>query len=174
VRVVNQMMQRVNINDKTQVRENQNAPQTRNQNFRRNVPQIKQREQKGPYQQVQPPFQENYTDDEGNIVEYLDDNQINLMGINDDGIVFLTQEEHEIFHLAQTKLDSEESDEYKQGFENAIMEVHMQYNLRSKKNPDTLNIKNSDNLLKSHLKLNLGKPQIVFLRKLWIILTRKR
>lgn len=48
VRVVNQMMQRVNINEKTQARENQNVHQTRNQNFRRNVPQIKGREQKGP------------------------------------------------------------------------------------------------------------------------------
>jgi len=50
------MMQRVNINDQTQVRENQNSPQKRNQNFRRNVPQIKQREQNGPDQQVRPPF----------------------------------------------------------------------------------------------------------------------
>jgi len=48
VRVVNQMMQRVNLNDQNQARENQNLPQTRNQRFRRNVPQIKQREQKGP------------------------------------------------------------------------------------------------------------------------------
>jgi len=49
VRVVNQMMQRVNINDHNQARENQNVQQTRNQNFRRNNPQIKQREKKGPY-----------------------------------------------------------------------------------------------------------------------------
>ena len=47
VRVVEKMMQRVKINDQVQMRENQNAPQNRNQNFRRNVPQIKQREQKG-------------------------------------------------------------------------------------------------------------------------------
>lgn len=38
VRVVNKMMQKVNINEQTQARENQNAPQSRNQNFRRNVP----------------------------------------------------------------------------------------------------------------------------------------
>ena len=75
---------------------------TRNENFRRNAPQIKQREQKGPNQQVQPPFQENYTDDEGNIVEDLNDNQVNLMGISDDEAVFLTQEEQEVFILAQT------------------------------------------------------------------------
>lgn len=93
VRVVNQMMQRVNINEQTQLRENQNAPRNRNQNFGRNVPQIKQREQKGSDQQVRPPFQENYKDDEGNIVKNLDDNKINLMGINNDETIFLTQEE---------------------------------------------------------------------------------
>ena len=68
VKVVNQMIQRVNLNDQTQVRENQNAPQNRNQKFRRNVPQIKQREQKGPEKQVWPPFQENYTDDVGHLI----------------------------------------------------------------------------------------------------------
>lgn len=57
-------------------------------------------------------------------MEYLDDNHINLLGINDDETIFLTQEEQEIFLIAQTELDFEESDEYKQGFENAIMEFH--------------------------------------------------
>jgi len=47
VRVVENMMQRIDINDQSQMRENQNAPQNRNQNFKRNVPQIKQQEQKG-------------------------------------------------------------------------------------------------------------------------------
>lgn len=93
VRVVEKMMQRVDINDQVQMRENQNSPQNRNQNFRRNVPQIKQREQKDPDQQIQPPFQENYTDDEGNIIEDLDDSQINLMGINDGETIFLTQKD---------------------------------------------------------------------------------
>lgn len=56
VRVVNQMMQRVTINDQNQVSQNQNLQQTRNQNFRRNTPQTKQREKKGPDQQIRPPF----------------------------------------------------------------------------------------------------------------------
>jgi hypothetical protein len=44
-------------------RENQPAPQIRNPNFRRNPPQIRQREpreqreQRGPDQQIRPPFQ---------------------------------------------------------------------------------------------------------------------
>ena len=67
------------------------------------------------------------------------------MGINDDESVFLPQEEQEHFLLTQTELDSKESDEYKQGFENSIMEVHWQYNLRSKKTSETLNSKNSKN-----------------------------
>jgi len=73
VRVVEKMMQRININDQAQMRENQTPLQNRNPNFRRNIPQIKQQEQKGIDQRVEPPFQENYTDDEGNIIEYLDD-----------------------------------------------------------------------------------------------------
>ena len=45
------------------------------------------------------------------------------MGINDDESIFLTQEEQDLFLLTQTELDSKEWYEYKQGFENAIMEV---------------------------------------------------
>lgn len=63
-------------------------------------------------------------DDEGNIAEYLDDNQINLLGVNGDATMFLTQEEQELFLIAQNEIDFEESEEYKQRFENATMEVH--------------------------------------------------
>lgn len=146
VRVVNQMMQRVTINNQNQASQNQNVQQARNQNFRRNTPKIKKREQKGLDQQIRPPFRENYTDDEGNIVEYLDYNQIILLGISDDETVFLAQEEHELFLIVETEMDSEKSREYKQGFENAITEVHRKYNLRSKKNQDTANKKNAKNL----------------------------
>ena len=57
VRTMERMMERINITDRTPPRENQTGPQIRNPNFRRNPPQIKQREQKGPDQQVKPPFQ---------------------------------------------------------------------------------------------------------------------
>lgn len=46
------------------------------------------------------------------------------MGINDDETILLTQEEQGIFLLAQTELDFKESDEYKQWFQNDIMEFH--------------------------------------------------
>lgn len=45
-------------------------------------------------------------------------------------------------------MDFEESDEYKQGFENSIMEFHMRYNIRSKKNQHTT-IKNAENPVKN-------------------------
>jgi hypothetical protein len=56
-------------------RENQPAPQIRNPNFRRNPPQIRQREprdqreQRGPDQQIRPPLQENYVDEGEEIIE---------------------------------------------------------------------------------------------------------
>ena len=67
------------------------------------------------------------------------------MGINDDETIFLTQEEQELFQISQTELDLEESDDYKQGFKNAIMEVHRKYNFRSKKTSDTPNKNNFEN-----------------------------
>jgi L-rhamnose mutarotase len=124
VRTMEMMMDRLDIADRTAPRENQPDPQIINPNFRRNQPQIRQREQRGPYQQIQPPFQENYVDEGEEIVEDLDDVHINLMGINDNDSIFLTQEEQDLFLLSQTEMDHEESKYYKQGFENAIMEVH--------------------------------------------------
>jgi hypothetical protein len=47
--------------------------------------------------------------------------------------IFLTQEEHEIFLLSQTKVNEEAEKIEQKAFENSIMEVHRQYNLRSKK-----------------------------------------
>jgi hypothetical protein len=46
------------------------------------------------------------------------------MGINDNDSIFLTQEEHYIFLLSQTKIDQEASEDYQHSFENEIMEVH--------------------------------------------------
>jgi hypothetical protein len=56
------------------------------------------------------------------------------MGIHDNEAIFLTQEEQELFLLNQTKVSEEAEDTEQQAFENAIMEVHHQYNLWSKKN----------------------------------------
>ena len=58
------------------------------------------------------------------------------MGINDDNIIFLTQEEQELYELQLLQLDFGESFDYKQGYEFAINEVHKKYSLRRKKNVD--------------------------------------
>jgi hypothetical protein len=148
VRTMERMMERLDITDRNPPRENQPGPQIRNPNFRRNPPQIRQREpreqreQRGPDQQIRPPFQENYVDEGEETIEGLDDVHINLMGINDNDSIFLTQEEQDLFLLSQTEVDEEESEQ--QAFENAIMEVHRQYNLRSKKSNDNPTKKASD------------------------------
>jgi hypothetical protein len=67
------------------------------------------------------------------VIEELEDTHINLMGIHDNEAIFLTQEEKELFLLNQTKVSEEAEDAEQQAFENAILEVHRQYNLRSKK-----------------------------------------
>ena len=90
---------------------------------------IRQREQRGPDQQIRPPFQENYADEDEGVVEEVEEIQVNLMGINNEDIVFLTEEEKDLFCLIQTEIEFEGSKDYKQGFENAIMEVHKKYNL---------------------------------------------
>jgi hypothetical protein len=67
------------------------------------------------------------------VIEELEDTHINLMGIHDNKAIFLTQEEQELFLLNQTKVSEEAEDAEQKAFENAILEVHRQYNLRSKK-----------------------------------------
>jgi hypothetical protein len=61
-RDMERMMERLTIVDINPPRENQSAPQIRNPNFRRNLPQIRQRdprdqrEQRWPDQQIRPPL----------------------------------------------------------------------------------------------------------------------
>jgi len=58
------------------------------------------------------------------------------MGINDEDIVFLTQDEQELHMLQQLQIHLGESFDYKQGYDSTIFEVHKQYNLRRRKNFD--------------------------------------
>jgi len=71
-------------------------------NFRRNPPQIKQREQRNPtnQQQIRPLFQENYVDDEVEILEDLEENKINLFKESENDNIFLTKEEKDLFLLS--------------------------------------------------------------------------
>jgi hypothetical protein len=138
-REMERMMERLTVSDRNPPRDNPPAPQVQNPNFRRNPPQIRQRdpreqrEQRGPDQQIRPPLQENYADEGEEVIEELEDTHINLMGIHDNKAIFLTQEEHELFLLNQIKVSEEAEDAEQQAFENSILEVHRQYNLRSKK-----------------------------------------
>jgi hypothetical protein len=58
------------------------------------------------------------------------------MGIHDDESIFLTQDEHDLFFLSQTKVNKEVNKIEHEAFENSIMEVHRNYNLRSRKEND--------------------------------------
>jgi hypothetical protein len=116
VRTMERMMERLTIIDRNPPRENQVAPRVRNPNFRRNPPQIRQREPKdqrekrGPDQHIRQTLQENYVYDGEEVIEELDDIHINLMGVNDNDSIFLTQEEKEIFILSQTEVNEEEEE----------------------------------------------------------------
>ena len=68
--------------------DNQQAPPVRNPNFRK-----KQNTGKnGPDQNIRPPFQENYVETSHSKDPKLD-RKINLMGLDNEYIVFLTQDE---------------------------------------------------------------------------------
>ena len=97
-----------NMERKTQW-ENQQPPLIRNPNFRKNP---NTRRNTIPYQQISPPFQENYAEGSQSHEEE-DDTQINLLGINNEDVVFLTQEEHELYMLQQLQLESGESFDFK-------------------------------------------------------------
>jgi hypothetical protein len=142
------LLERSNISDRNTLRDDTPAPQIRNPNFRRNLPQIRQRDprdqrdQRDPSDQreprgldlpIRPPLQENYVDDGEEVVEELEDTHINLMGIHDNEAIFLTQEEQELFLLNQTKVSGETEGAGQPTWEDDILEVHRQYNLWSKK-----------------------------------------
>jgi hypothetical protein len=133
------LLERSNISDRNPLRDDTPAPQIRNPNFRRNPPQIRQRdprdqrEQRGPDPPIRPPLQENYVDSDGEVIEELEDTHINLMGLHDNEAIFLTQEEQELFLLNQTKVSGETDGAGQLTWEDDILEVHRQYDLRSKK-----------------------------------------
>ena len=91
-----------NMERKPQWDNQQQGPQIRNQNSRKNTNTWKSREST-PNQTIRPPFQENYAEI-SHQNENDEDTQINLMGINDDNTIFITQEEQELYELQQLQL----------------------------------------------------------------------
>ena len=66
----------------------------RNPNFRNNQNIWKN----GPDQNIRPPFQENFAET-SHPEDPEQDTQINLMGINDEDTIFLTQDKQELYML---------------------------------------------------------------------------
>ena len=118
--------------DTVEIKSSWDGPQNntvRNPNFRKN--QNPNARRADPDQDIRPPFQENYTE-ASTSNEPTDDTHINLMGLNDEKQVFLTQEDQEDNDINQFQTKSGESFDFKQGYDTAVYEVHKQYKLRSR------------------------------------------
>ena len=74
----------------------------------------------------------------------MGENHVNLIGSDSGDDVFLTGEEQGFFSLEKNENTYEESKDYRLGFENEILEVQKQYDLRSKGNPKISNDKNTN------------------------------
>ena len=109
--------------------QNRNQNQNQNQNFRRNknTPNI----QKESDQQVIPPFQDNFLDEDKGIIEESEGTAINMFEVENSIHSCSTKE----YQPSPSYWDEEwlESEDYRLGFENAMMQVREQYELRSKK-----------------------------------------
>ena len=92
-------------------------------------------------------------------MERLEESHVNLIGSDSGDDVFLTEEEQGLFDDQSTKT-YEDSDDYRLGFENAIMEVHKQYDLRSKGNVDNLKDKNTNTAIKKNTETQPKREQI--------------
>ena len=90
VRVMERMMEKINLSERTPPMENQANPQNINRNpkFRRDPPQNRPRDND---QQISPPFQDNYVDEEGRESKELEENHVNLIGSDNEGDVFLAK-----------------------------------------------------------------------------------
>ena len=65
-------------------------------------------------------------------MERLEEYHVNLIESDSGDDVFLIEEEQYFFSYDQNTNTYEDSDDYRLGFENEIMEVHKHYDLRSK------------------------------------------
>ena len=79
----------------------------------------------------------------------MGESHVNLIGSDSGDDVFLTEEEQGFFSDHSTNT-YEDYDGYRLGFENAIMEVHKQYDLRSKGNIDNSKYKNTNSVVKKN------------------------
>jgi len=102
----------------------------RNPNFRKNK--NPNTGKNGPNQNIRPPFQENYA--EASHSEGPEEGtQITLMGFDDEGEFFLTQDDQEAHILKKFQTQSGESFDFREGYDTTIFEVHKKYNLKSRR-----------------------------------------
>lgn len=109
--------------------EGQPGNTARNSNFRKN--QNPNTRKAGPDQSIRPPFQENYAE-ASTSSEPTKDTQINLMGLNSEQQIFLTQDDQEAHTFNQFQTKSRESFDFGEGYDAIVYEVHKQYKLRSR------------------------------------------
>lgn len=101
--------------------EGQPCNNARNPNFTKNQnPNVGKA---GPDQNIRPPFQENYAKSSTSS-EPIEDTQINLMGLNSDQQIFLTQDDQESHNINQFQTKSGESFDFREGYDAAFYEVH--------------------------------------------------
>ena len=89
----------------------------RNPNFRKD--QNSNTRKAGPDQNIRTPFQENYAE-ASTSGEPTEDTQINLMGLNSEQQIFLTQEDQEAHTLNQFKTQSGESFDFREGYDSHL------------------------------------------------------
>ena len=113
--------------------QNKNQNQNQNQNFRRNN-NAPNRQRESDQQEI-PPFQENFLDEDEGIIEESGGTKINMFKIEDS--VFNCDSEED--HPSPSYKEGEwpKTEDYRLGFENAMLQVREQYEIRSKKNQDT-------------------------------------
>jgi hypothetical protein len=150
MKTMENLMERMSMGNRPVARE-QNDPPPRNPNlWRGQIPQIRQREQKEKRdqgdQQTRPPFQNNYVDED---FDQTFDDQIHCCD-DQNPRVFLTKSEHDQYMsrnegfvpeadddmiLKTDDASSWETEEFRKGYQNAIMQFQKKYNLRSKDVP---------------------------------------
>jgi len=103
--------------------EGQQSNTIRNPNFRKNQnPNVGRA---GPDQDIRPPFQENYVEALTSS-EPTEDPHINLMGLNSEQQIFLTQEDQDDHDINQFQTKSGESFGFREGYDVVVYEVHKQ------------------------------------------------
>jgi len=108
---------------------------------------------------IRPPFHENYAE-ASTSSEPTEDTHINLMGLNGEQQVFLTQEDIDDHDINQFQTKSGESFDFREGYDAAIYEVHKQYKLRTRTIdvPETIKPKDTKQPKKIKDKAVLTKP----------------